>query len=771
MNPEALFLGITIVKKHPFYLPACSGGHNQGNQTKQKQIITNSMMQAYNKMRGSIEEEGVDPLFEWIKEREEPPPDESPADKKKRISRMLEKIDEVLDPSNPAGHTPRDSIFEVERPSYEHLEVPPGMDMAFHRAQEIEAKKQVLEPDSDDEEAGVPSGRISPCTFLALSKGCVRWDDHENKVYIDETQATRLRPPTPEIPLVAKSRQMPSYCHERVEQVDEVSGGWLSPHYKVPSSPSLLFSAPGVPDDKFAESATFMGKFSRMDPLAAREMRDHMYGGNEDTKRKGKGPATVANSLNNGGNYEGLDDKAVDLLTFIPQSEIEEAALHTQGPGMGPEASTTLTAHLTAQWTSIAAAESCEAALRRAAAQQEARQQALENELQALRQHLVPQLRHRRAMRAAYERHQQQQQEERAMMLRRERIQEHMAQYLRDVQHRLDTAHLRAAEAQRRAEGRAAAIEDLEDDIAEVLLSVGARDAEQVYREIMEFDEWNSVLDRGFRPGVYGGFGGGSGRAAEMGGAADAAAAAGAGEEGGASASAYPNPNALPLIPLSPLSSLPPMPLEIGDGYQYDGFGGRSPIDATGFPSSADFGDAVDPDFDAVLERNQRDGNTEKGKWNETEEVVMNGNAMGKALPINVKTKENEIPHRAPKNEETPQYRKLPPLRLPSPLPSSARQVSEEEERTHRLSKVQKLFRRTAVETDPSETGGSPKKASPIRQVFGKGKEPTHRPSKEKGKTLLRRHETTGTTGYEYAEGVFAEGSSVFPEQFQGWDQ
>lgn len=47
------------------------------------------MMQAYNKMRGSIVEEGDDPLFEWIKAREEPAPNEQPADKKKRISRYV----------------------------------------------------------------------------------------------------------------------------------------------------------------------------------------------------------------------------------------------------------------------------------------------------------------------------------------------------------------------------------------------------------------------------------------------------------------------------------------------------------------------------------------------------------------------------------------------------------------------------------------------------------------------------------------------------------
>lgn len=413
---------------------------------------------------------------------------------------------------------------------------------------------------------------------------------------------------------------------------------------------------------------------------------------------------------------------------------------------MGAQAGQTLTAHLAAQWASIAAAEACEAALRRATAQQEARQRALELELRALRTHLVPQLRHRRALRAAYER--EHERERAALLRRRERVQEHMAQYLRDVQHRLDTAHLRAAEAQRRADGRAAAIEDLEDDIAEVLLGVGASDAAQVYREVLEFDEWNSVLDGGFRPGVYGGFGVGGGGGPGGVGAASATGAGGRDASASASTSAYPN--APSLMPLSPLSPMPPMPLEIADGYQDDGLGGRSPIDATGFSNSADFVDAVDPGIT-------------KGKGGETGEVSTNGKVVEKVLAIKGKIRENEIPRRAPKNEEPLQYRQLPPLPLPSS--SSAHQVSEQE-RTPRPLKVQKLFKRTTVETGPSETGGKTKEVSP-----GKGKEPAHRLFKGKGKSPVRRHETVDTARPQEDKGVIAEGSNLYPEQFQGWDK
>lgn len=64
----------------------------------------------------------------------------------------------------------------------------------------------------------------------------------------------------------------------RIDQRDEIDGGWMSPHYEVTPNPSIVFTAPGVPDENFAKSANFMGKFSRMNPIAAREIRDHMYG-------------------------------------------------------------------------------------------------------------------------------------------------------------------------------------------------------------------------------------------------------------------------------------------------------------------------------------------------------------------------------------------------------------------------------------------------------------------------------------------------------------
>ena len=46
-------------------------------------------MQAYFKMRGSTMGGYEDPLFDWIREREDLPSTNPPADKKKRVSRYV----------------------------------------------------------------------------------------------------------------------------------------------------------------------------------------------------------------------------------------------------------------------------------------------------------------------------------------------------------------------------------------------------------------------------------------------------------------------------------------------------------------------------------------------------------------------------------------------------------------------------------------------------------------------------------------------------------
>ena len=51
------------------YLPGCSFAQQHG--ANQPVTISNSMLQAYNKMRGPNVNGGDDPLFEWIQLRED----------------------------------------------------------------------------------------------------------------------------------------------------------------------------------------------------------------------------------------------------------------------------------------------------------------------------------------------------------------------------------------------------------------------------------------------------------------------------------------------------------------------------------------------------------------------------------------------------------------------------------------------------------------------------------------------------------------------------
>jgi hypothetical protein len=110
--------------------------------------------------------------------------------------RMLELIDKALVSGNPAGDSPRDCVFEVYRPDFEHIRPPQDMDLSTHLFTACVTDFE-WESDPDDEEGDVPSGRISPCTFLEWSKGCVRWnvDEDENKVVCKKRFSPPHEPP------------------------------------------------------------------------------------------------------------------------------------------------------------------------------------------------------------------------------------------------------------------------------------------------------------------------------------------------------------------------------------------------------------------------------------------------------------------------------------------------------------------------------------------------------------------------------------------------
>jgi len=206
-----------IPAPHTHYLPGCSIG-----QPKEVQIISNAMMKAYVAMRGNWlgDEDGKDdPLFKWIQQRGESAKGSKPVNSNRDIARyvtlivslsapllktrrmyrsrqrlgltlslirMLEMVDKALESANRGGDSPRDCIFELQRPNYGHIKPPQNMDLSTHEFTDSCTDFE-WEEDPDDEEAGVRDGRISPCTFLQWSKGCVLWngDREEHKAPLE----------------------------------------------------------------------------------------------------------------------------------------------------------------------------------------------------------------------------------------------------------------------------------------------------------------------------------------------------------------------------------------------------------------------------------------------------------------------------------------------------------------------------------------------------------------------------------------------------------
>ncbi|KAH8156530.1 hypothetical protein CIB48_g11715, partial [Xylaria polymorpha] len=249
----------SIPAPHTRYLPNCSFG-----KPKEVQVVSNAMMQAYVAMRGNSMggQTENDPLFE-----------------------MLELIDKALESSNMGGDSPRDCVFEVYRPDFDHIKPPQDMDMSANVFSDCCSDFEWID-DSDDEEAQVPSGRISPCTFLEWSKDCTRWNADEDENKEDTTSYPRLRPLTPEVPKVpevpeARTQQEDIPNDYLMPQWDVNTGEELTPTYHVPSSPSIIYTPPGVEFNGF-NSVNFHRQYKRMAPLAERNLRKKIYGVEED---------------------------------------------------------------------------------------------------------------------------------------------------------------------------------------------------------------------------------------------------------------------------------------------------------------------------------------------------------------------------------------------------------------------------------------------------------------------------------------------------------
>ncbi|KXJ96579.1 hypothetical protein Micbo1qcDRAFT_199377 [Microdochium bolleyi] len=189
------------------------------------------------------------------------------------------------------------AIFEIQRPfEVEHIEPPPTLDLSVHKLCASFAAFDFDSDDADDDQQGQLSGRISPCTFLAWSRGCTKWDskrvretpsiftekhagagrtgwedcveeevqplaDHHNHpLFREEWESQDLLDyhssfKQSKQAVVSIKRQSPvgswgggeispqhgqDYEHA-IPQYDQITGEQLSPLYKVPSCPSLIY--------------------------------------------------------------------------------------------------------------------------------------------------------------------------------------------------------------------------------------------------------------------------------------------------------------------------------------------------------------------------------------------------------------------------------------------------------------------------------------------------------------------------------------------------
>ncbi|KAI0385361.1 hypothetical protein F5Y04DRAFT_291990 [Hypomontagnella monticulosa] len=256
------------------HVPGCTHGENDSQGTKLK--FTNSMMQAYVAMRGPTMEGSGDPLFEWIRTREVRTGKDRASrlqDDRKDILKMLELIDKAIDSEATSGSTPRDGVFEMTKPPHHHhVKAQHPANAEGPVAQE---KHFSWSDDDDDEEGGGPSGRISPCTFLAWAQGSKRWGRHSS---IKDPQgvlsnASRIRPTHP---TTSKVRLDPQYVQNHLPQIDQETGEELTPEYDVPLNPSIIYTPPGTVPHFW--SSAFQERYNRMVPLIAQKHRNVLYG-------------------------------------------------------------------------------------------------------------------------------------------------------------------------------------------------------------------------------------------------------------------------------------------------------------------------------------------------------------------------------------------------------------------------------------------------------------------------------------------------------------
>ncbi|KAI8309411.1 hypothetical protein K4K61_001683 [Colletotrichum sp. SAR11_59] len=281
-------------------LPGCSAGHPYNKTWK----LTDSMMMAYNAMRGPPLLPGNDPLRNWMAIKATESMNEStmgsttaesfqtsretasqgarsvtqtsPSKDTTQTSglssgekREMEDYAKMLKEANMATkeyappETDRNPAYEVPRPRYLHVSpkfnsfkfedyMPPEVSMSGSAyKQPYDTNRDFAEEyDISDDEGDPESGRVSPCTFRLLSEGCSRRDPQTNQVFMAE-DAQRMRPETP---LEDNDRHL---VVDRLtlsfELQRDINDGGVTLKHKMRN--------------------WWFGLFDRMDPIAARRFR------------------------------------------------------------------------------------------------------------------------------------------------------------------------------------------------------------------------------------------------------------------------------------------------------------------------------------------------------------------------------------------------------------------------------------------------------------------------------------------------------------------
>ncbi|OTA57231.1 hypothetical protein K449DRAFT_398625 [Hypoxylon sp. EC38] len=396
---------------------------NPPNSSGETQIMTDSMLRAYVAMRGPQgTASGVyGPLANYMKLLHDDAND---------VSGM----DSPLATDYTGGVLPRSVAFEIPKATGP-VKYPAGFAW----------------DDSDDEEGANPSGRITAETFLAFAEGASRWDHSDTKDpdgVLDDAVRTRPEKPT----ALSTNDHFPAYLDKVQAQVDQNTGEDISPAYVVPASPSLIWTPPGVTDNAHAPG-NFLERYSRMAPREAmKRINDHYSHGKVVSV-----PPAGTNE-----NYS--------------KTEVQQVANKLHGEELGPH----LPEFMGLQYNTIANYELQDVTLTKQVAAQDDQIAALEKEREQLKFWYIPALQQLRAERAR--RHALSDAEKKKQ--REGRIQEHIANHIRDAQYRLDRACVRVTELQHKYAENAAYIAALQQEIGEACLLVGKETPQEVYDEV-----------------------------------------------------------------------------------------------------------------------------------------------------------------------------------------------------------------------------------------------------------------------------------------------